>query len=454
MRHAIVCAAFLSALSTHAQVFSDGFEEWTGGVPLHWMGAQTTLSIDNVQQVTGDAHSGTYALRFWQPAVGLTHFTSEQVHLDTGNFYQVGFWAKGTGVVASALFDDHDTNQGFLTGATVNVNSTTWQYYVSEFFCQHTTDIGEVIFTLAITYAPDHLMIDDVSLMLNNPPPPPFLSIQQIQTPIGGSDNSPYLGSMVVTTGIVTAITTDGYQFYIQNGTGPYSGVCISEFTGAELQMGDSVRVTGYVVETGDQETQLACNNGFELLASGSPMPAPELLELPLADLEPWEGVLATVENVTCVNINAWGSWDGTVSSSTDLGVGVLFYISAVAEGSTYNVTGIMHYEWPLDKLEPRVQEDVTEVVGVEELSHDQLQISPNPTSDLIHLNIDEINGRMEYTIADATGRVAKSGSLTSNPASGAGQAVLAVDELTNGLYMLTLRSNEGVRQARVMVQR
>lgn len=394
------------SIPAHAQVFSDGFEEWTAGVPSHWMGAQTTFSIDNLQQVTGDVHSGTYAVRLWQPVSGLTHFTSEQVHLDSGNVYQVGYWAKGSGIVCPALYD----GAGLPGAHCVDVDSDTWQYFTAEFNCYETTDFGEVMFTLAITYAPDHLMLDDVSLSLNNPPPPPVLSIQQIQTPVGASDNSPYVGSMVETSGIVTAINAGGYQFYIQSGTGPYSGVRVSEFTGAALQMGDSVRITGNVDE-GDQETLLACNNGYELLASGSPMPAPELLALPLADLEPWEGVLATVENVTCVDINGNGSWDGTVNSAADVRVDVLFYISDVAEGSTYNVTGILHYAWPTDRLEPRVAEDVAEVVGIEELGDVGLLCYPNPANDVVYVQLsDGPQTPFQYELIDATGKFVQSG--------------------------------------------
>ncbi|MBK8499455.1 MAG: T9SS type A sorting domain-containing protein [Flavobacteriales bacterium] len=393
------------------------------------MGAQTTFSIDNLQQVTGDANSGDHAVRLWQPAIGITFFTSEQVHLDSGNYYQVGFWAKGTGIVGPALFDDNSWG-GYLTSPNVNVNSATWEYHVREFFCQHTTDSGEVMFIVAITYAPDHLTIDDVTLALNNPPPPLLLSIQQIQTPLDGTDNSPYVGSAVVTSGIVTAINLGGYQFYIQDGTGPYSGVCVSEFTGAALQMGDSVRVTGNVGETGDQETIISCQNGYQLLTSGSPMPAPELLAWPLADLEPWEGVLASVENVTCAQVNGNGSWDGIVNSSADVGVGVLFYTSAVAEGSTYNVTGILHHVWPMDRLEPRVPGDVTEVVGIEELYGAGLQCYPNPANDVVHVQLPDGSQKpFQYELIDATGKVVQSG-LAEN-----GQIELA--KLSEGLFVL-----------------
>ena len=415
-------------LDVRGQVFTSGFEVWAIGLPVDWLGDQTTISTDDIWQVTGDAYSGSYAVRLVQPVSGLTYFTSEPMHLDSGNHYLLSYWAKGNGVVAPCLFGI-DIDGGTFPCETVDVATETWQYYTVEFNCYHTSDIAEIMFILAITYAPDHLMIDDVSLVLNNPPPPPSLSIQQIQTPQGGTSNSPYLGSAVATSGIVTAITLEGYQYYIQNGTGPYSGVLVSEFTGAALQLGDSVRVTGNVSES-EGETLLACNNGYELLASGSPMPTPEVLTLPLADREPWEGVLATVENVACLDINTNDSWDGTVNSSVDVVIGAQFFASAVAVGSTYNVTDILHYVWPTDRLEPRAQEDVTEVVGIEEAEREMLRCFPNPASEVIQVELQDGSQKpFVYELIDATGKVASSGITNAG--------LIDVSQLNEGLYVL-----------------
>ena len=128
-------------------------------------------------------------------------------------------------------------------------------------------------------------------------------------------------------------------------------------------------------------------------------------------------------------------------------------YLYTPVVGNYYSVTGCLTFTFTERKIEPRFLADIAVGSGIGEANVGTIGFYPNPASDVIRLDLGAINGRVEYTLVDASGRVAKSGSLTNNPASGAGQAVLAVDELTNGLYTLTLRNNEGVRQARVLVQ-
>jgi hypothetical protein len=425
--------AVCGALIANGQIFTSGFEDWNSGFPLHWMGEQTTILIDNVQQVTGDVHSGLYAVRLVQPAIGLTQFTSEPLHLDSGNYYQVGFWAKGSGIIAPALFDDNPWG-GILTNPTIQVNSDTWEYHVGEFFCQHTTDIGEVMLTVAITYGPDHLMIDDVSLTLNNPSPPPFLSIQEIQTPLGGSQDSPYVGIEVSTSGIVTAVNTIGDVFFIQNGDGPYSGLRVRQDSGSGLQMGDSVHVTGIVQEIGGAETMLYVTVGSDVLGIERPLPSPVVLALPVSGLEQWEGVLATVENVTCMSVYPDGSWGGTTSGTAtpNVNVGTLFISSNVLAGHTYNVTGVQRNGMFSPRLEPRLPEDVTEVVGIAELEPAGLRCYPNPASDVVNVLLPLGSQRpLHYELFDAIGKLVASGFEEG------GQ--VDVTQLSEGLFVLRI---------------
>ena len=401
--------AFCSAFNAHGQVFTSGFEDWANELPVQWLGDQNTISPDNVMQVTGDAHSGSYAVRLVHPVNGFTYFTSEPFHLDSGNYYQIGFWAKGAGVVAPALFDDNPWG-GILTNPTIQVNSETWEYHIGEHFCQHTTDIAEVMFAIAITYAPDHLMIDDVTLILNNPPPPPYLSIQEIQTPVGAGQESPYDGMVVSTSGIVTAIHTTGETFFVQNGTGPYSGLRVDVPNGAPVEVGDSVRVTGTVYETVN-ETRLYAPMGTEVIAPNRPLPPPELLLLPLGNLEQWEGVLVTVESLTCASTNAQG-WDGTVGASQDVDVRSFFFSTTADVGHTYNVIGIQRSLGVSSvRIDPRVLEDVTEVVGIEETDNAMMRCFPNPANEVVHLQLPDGSQRpSQFALIDATGKIAVSG--------------------------------------------
>jgi hypothetical protein len=91
-------------------------------------------------------------------------------------------------------------------------------------------------------------------LVLNRP-----LTIQDVQYSPFGSGFSGYNGYQVTVSGIVTADTSDingnetgtisGPQVYIQNGTGPWSGIKITGTETLTLNRGDNVTVTGTVRE-------------------------------------------------------------------------------------------------------------------------------------------------------------------------------------------------------------
>src|SRR5690606_5232660 len=91
----------------------------------------------------------------------------------------------------------------------------------------------------------NHLTIDrvDVEILETGSSHTPVYNIQNT-TSEGG--NSPFEGQQVTTGGIVTATYGEGY--WIQEGTGSWSGLMVSD-PGHGLAMGDSVLISGTVAE-------------------------------------------------------------------------------------------------------------------------------------------------------------------------------------------------------------
>ncbi|HRH38010.1 MAG TPA: hypothetical protein PK760_06680, partial [Flavobacteriales bacterium] len=330
--------------TANAQVFTSSFEDWTGALPMGWFGDETTLAVDSAEQVSGDAHSGNYCVRLNDASPTNVRFTSQSVSLDSGYYYTFSYWAKGNGSVIMELYDANPFG-GFVPDAWVTevVNTTAWEFHTLDIRCYHTTTIGELCLRVHTTHAPLDIMIDDVSLSIVIPPIPGFHTIQQIQTTVGANQDSPYLDSLVTTSGVVTGINADGSLYYIQNGTGPFSGLCVHE-NESPLAVGDSVRISGTVAETdnltGSTETNMYLITQRTVLASGAVVPEPELLNTqPPLNFEEWEGVLAHVDNFTCLVPMSGSEWL-VASGMYWVFVGNYFVETAGALGQVYSITG------------------------------------------------------------------------------------------------------------------
>ncbi len=160
-------------------------------------------------------------------------------------------------------------------------------------------------------------------LVLNRP-----LTIQDVQyNPYGGLYNG-YYGYEVTVRGIVTADTSDlegtetgtllGTQVFMQNGTGPWSGIKIRGTETLSLHRGDDVTVTG----TAGEDFGVTIINGINsssnivINSTGNPLPAPEVLLTSTIDLlssgtvsaERWESVLIRYQNISVTDDNADGN--------------------------------------------------------------------------------------------------------------------------------------------------
>jgi predicted extracellular nuclease len=194
-----------------------------------------TLSINNVTQAEGNAGTSTFTF-----TVSLTSAAPSTVTFDIAT-------ADGTAQDDNPATEDNDYVAKSETGRTIAAGATTATFTVTvngdtvtepneTFFVNVTNVVGAIA---GDTQGLGTISNDDATT----------LTIAQIQ---GSSTSSPFNGSQVTTTGIVTARKTNGY--FLQDPAGdadPNTSEAIFVFTSSAptVAVGDSVRVTGTVSE-------------------------------------------------------------------------------------------------------------------------------------------------------------------------------------------------------------
>ncbi|MFQ5516304.1 MAG: hypothetical protein ACE5E8_01920 [Acidimicrobiia bacterium] len=171
------------------------------------------------------------------------------------------------------------------------------------------------------------------------PPPPPVVTVMEIQ---GSGQFSTWEGITVETVGVVTAITDNGRDMWIQDPAGDgdpatSDGIFVDDADRLSVTpvIGDLVRIVGEVEEQqfGTQlpRTRIDDTELIELISSGNPPPAPVLLtDLPDESIldgidfwEPLEGMLVEVRMGTVVAATSgFGEFAMVAPGNTKLGSG------------------------------------------------------------------------------------------------------------------------------------
>jgi len=428
-----------------AQVFTSGVEDWTAGLPDDFMGARTSIGFaDSVSQVSENPHGGSFAVRL-QNRLTLTadhrRFTTQPLTVDSGVTYNVTFWARGYGDVRLGVYDGRPGN-GYspYTGYTTVANGSTWQEYSLTRVALMNTSEAEFILSVKSTVAPDHLVIDDVNITVGTTEPPAEVSIAEIQ---GTGDTSPYANQTVTTSGVVSVVNgTNGY--FLQDGTGPWSGIYVFGNPGA-LVRGDDVTITGDVVEFNGQ-TQMSNVSATTVNSSANAL-APTTISTADGNTEPYESVLVKVVNANCVSSGDFGQYTVNDGSGTVL-VDDVLYAHPFMVGTNYDITGVLQYAFSEWRILPRDVNDVTIATSIGEFAASTVTLFPNPATDVLTIDLGSLNDRIEYTLTDAAGRVVLGDVLT------AVRQTIGLGDVANGLYVFTLRNGAEVWSTRVQVQR
>ncbi len=177
-------------------------------------------------------------------------------------------------------------------------------------------------------------------------------SVYEIQ---GQQNASPYLGQVVSTQGMVTAVFPGSY--FVQDGDSAWCGVYVYD-TQNNPQAGDSISFTAEVSEYYSL-TELKSVSNYVTRSTGNPLPEPILLSTGEANDEKWEGVYIRVEHALCTNpALGYGEWAIDDGSGTlvveDMGVA---YVPT--KDVPYHITGPLTYTYSKYKIAPPSEGDI-----------------------------------------------------------------------------------------------
>ncbi len=206
---------------------------------------------------------------------------------------------------------------------------------------------------------------DDGDIFMDPPPPPtPTHTIFEIQFTEDPSGDSPLVGQVVTTTGIVYA-TYPGDGFAIAEASGPWHGIYVFYPSGDLPEVGDEVVVIGEVQEFFGL-TELADFAQYVVASSGHTPYTPAVVDTGQiatgsSEAESYEGVFVAVEQVTVTNPDAgFGEWfidDGSGEVMVD-DLGDYSYTPSLNE-LLFLVRGMLYYSFGDFKIEPRNDNDI-----------------------------------------------------------------------------------------------
>lgn len=263
-------------------------------------------------------------------------------------------------------------------------------------------------------------------------------SIYDIQ---GQTDESPYKGQIVSTSGVVTA--NFGQSYFIQDGEGEWNGLYIYD-SGRNPSIGDSVILTGTIEEYYDK-TEMKDVTDYYYVSSENELPEPVLIMAEDAG-EPFESVLVQIDNATCTDANYQANF--YMWTVTDVTGDLLIHNTSIfefepEEGNAYKITGPLNYDFDEWKIELRFDDDVQPAED----------ITGPIVMDIIVLNSAaiqiEFNEGLEETSAENAANYSISNGVTvesvNQHAFVKSRVVLSVTGLETGDYEITIENVKDV---------
>lgn len=445
MKHITLGAALFLAGAANAQVFTSGLESWDAGAPTDWVGSKTNIAAADIVEVTDNVHDGTSAVGLTNAITGHKRFTTQNVAVTAGTTYDFSFWVRGTGEIRTGLWDGlSDAGTSYAYNSTYISATAEWTQHTQQVTCPTGATSVQFVLSIRNTVAPDNLVVDDVVISEAVVEPPMAMPIHDIQYTEATDGASPHVGHTVITSGIVTGAKA-GYGYFIQEGTGPWNGIFVNDATNTPA-LGDELEITATVQEN-FSFTRLNLVTGYQVLSTGSSVPAAESLTPTAAATEQWESVLVTVADMECLSTpNQYGEWNlgnwlGDLLADDEL------YTSTPTLGAFYTITGPMYYAFNLWRILPRSASDLAVGTGVDEANTGMFSAYPNPASGQLTVALGNTAGQATITLTDAAGRVVL------QDMSATDRMVVNTSAYANGVYMLTVRTGHGVHSARIAIQ-
>lgn len=445
----ILTAVCLATVSFGQTVFQSNLSSWASGDPTDWMGSTTSITSANVVEQTGLATYGTSMASLINATTSHKRFTTQPVNVVAGESYLIEMWvvAQNSGELRTNYYDVTNSAYGTYNPyidvaaasggnlvmisqtVTVPTNSTSVEFILSLRNTDPTT--APAPFEIGI-------LVDSVAITATTPPPANIKKIYDIQFTTNANGDSPEVGNVVTTKGVITGIIKNGpdrHAFFIQDSAAAWNGIYVYERNDSTLVIGDSVEVTGTVAEYNGL-TELTFVSNITVLNSGNTLPTPVVTTTGNANMEQWEGVVIQTLNAECVsNTNGFGMWeinDGSGSLLAD--DDIYFYHLTAVVGSHYDVTGIGHYSFGDYKILPRDANDISLVVGINELNTSNVAVYPNPAKEQVTFETD--NNGFNLTITDITGKVIFNQNVVSK------KTTVNLNRFNAGVYFYTIANN------------
>jgi type IX secretion system substrate protein len=448
----ILTAVCIGAVSFGQTVFQSNLSSWASGDPTDWMGNTTSITSANVVEQTGLATYGTSMASLINATTSHKRFTTQPVNVVAGESYLIEMWvvAQNSGELRTNYYDVTNSVYGTYNPyidvaaasggnlvmisqtVTVPANSTSVEFILSLRNTDPTT--APAPFEIGI-------LVDSVAITSTTPPTTSIKKIYDIQFTTNPNGDSPEVGNVVTTKGVITGIIKNGpdrHAFFIQDSALAWNGIYVYERNDSTLVIGDSVEVTGTVAEYNGL-TELSFVSNITVLNSGNTLPTPVVTTTGNANMEQWEGVVIQTLNAECTsNTVGFGMWEINDGSGTLLADDDIFpyHFNAVV-GSDYNVTGIGHFSFGDYKILPRDINDISLVVGIDELNANNVAVYPNPANDQITFQLE--NNGFEVIVADITGKMVATANTVAD------KLTLSLENLNNGIYFYTIKNKDVV---------
>ena len=416
------------------------------------MGSKTTIASADVVEQTAVSNYGLSDASLINTTTSHVRFTTQNVAVNGGSTYLIEMWvAASQGMLRTGFYNatanTYNTYNPYLDMATESAGN---QVMLSqEVTVPAGCTSGEFILSLhstdpATSGSPFFIgiIVDSVAITETTPTPPTITSIYDIQYTADISGDSPEVGNVVSTYGIVTGVIgfgADVDRFFIQDGNGPWNGIYVYDNTHT-VALGDSVMVTGTVSEYFGL-TELSSVTNVTIINSGNAQPTPVVINTGDAAQEQYECVLVQVTDALCNNADAGFGQFIVNDGSGDRLIDDQIYQHTATLNDVYAITGVTFLSFGEVKIYPRIAADIDVLgyAGIETETAD-LSVYPNPADIMITLNVTPTAMVQIYSI---------SGALVYE---GQGKTV-DVSAFEPGVYQITVLENETLSTQKLVVK-
>lgn len=269
-------------------------------------------------------------------------------------------------------------------------------------------------------------------------------SIHDIQYTTATSGDSPLKGQQVRTKGVVTAIKTgtSSFNMWLQDGTQPWSGIYVYGVDNANsVTVGDSVELLASVDEYYNL-TQLKTITSFTNRGAGT-LPAVASISVTNAKTEAYEGMLVKITNVECTVVDAGNGMFTVSDGTTTMNIDDFIYKYTPAQGTRYDITGVIDFSYSEFKVLPRDASDVSINTSATVNPFATFVAYPNPFTNEIRFEGADV---ARVTVTSIIGQVVLDRTI-------AGENYINTQELVRGIYLVKFTNKMGETTLRKLIK-